>query len=506
MQPENQPQAPPTQPYFQNPAYEYDEQELDLREILNLLRVRWWVIALIFLLAVGAAFYVSTQVLTPIYRAETSLFVGKEDNRVGPINVGDLNLGQSLVTDYREIILSRLVAREVLDDLNLNMPITAFRSQVGVATVRDSRMFTISFESADPRQAMDVANALGSVIIDKAAEIIEIRNVQVIDAAELPMIPVKPNILLNIAIAGVLGLMLGVFLVFMLEYLDRTIKSDKDIERHLQIPLLAGIPVFKGEKRGKNGSNRKKKTAAAVETDEKSSPYGNGVFSKTLISLHDPKNPASEAFRALRTGIRYSSVDDPIKTVVVTSAGPMDGKSTVTVNLAVAMAQIGKRVLVIEADLRKPKLHHHFDLVNDMGLSDYIVGHSLLPQVIKPVKGIENLHVITSGPLPPHSSVILESQKMQHMLDSLQRSYDYIIIDTPPVGQITDAAILARYAQGTVLVLAAGETHIEMAKLAMKSLRQVNANMLGAVLTKISKKTTGAYYYRYHQYNEYYAD
>jgi polysaccharide biosynthesis transport protein len=437
---------------------------------------------------------------------------------VGPISVGDLNLGQSLVTDYREIILSRLVAYEVLNELNLSMPIDTFRKQVGVSTVRDSRMFTISFESADPEQAVSVANALGAVIIEKAEEIIEIRNVQVIDAAELPTDPIKPNIPLNIAISGVLGLVMGVFLVFMLEYMDRTIKTGKDIERHLQMPLLAGIPAFNGGKRGKitqkttilqrialapNGVDHISFTNGVDHITETN---GNDDSIRTLVSIHDPKAPASEAFRALRTSIRYSSVDDTVKTIVITSASPLEGKSTVTVNLAATLAQIGKRVLVLEADLRKPKVHTHFNIPNDKGLTDYIVGSCQLPEIIKPVSVIENLYAITSGPLPPSSSVILESQKMRQMINTLQESYDYIIIDTPPVAHITDAAIIARHAHGTLLVMASGETRIEMAKFAQHNLQQVGANILGAVLTKISKKTAGAYYYHYYQYNDYYSD
>ena len=220
-----------------------EEQEIDLKELLYMMRIRWWIIGLVFIMAVTASAYVSFQVLEPVYASRTSLFVGKEETNIGPVSLSDLNLGQSLVSDYREIIRSRLVAREAIEELNLDMPISSFQSRININTVSDARVFSIGFESTDPQLAADAANTLAAILIDKAAEIIEIDSVQVIDHAEVPINPIKPNKTMNLAIAGVLGIMLGVFLVFLLEYLDHTIKSEKDVEKYLGLPLLGGIPL-----------------------------------------------------------------------------------------------------------------------------------------------------------------------------------------------------------------------------------------------------------------------
>ncbi len=237
-----------------------DFEEIDLKELLHMLRIRWWMIVLSVVLAVGVSGVVSFRMLEPVYRAEATLFGGQESaGSIAGIDLGQFSLEQKLVVDYREIILSRLVAREVIEELDLDMSISGFQSRVAVNTVRESRLFRISFESANPALARDVANALSEAIIRKADDIMDVQNVQIIDRAELPVSPVRPNKRMNLAIAGVLGLMIGVFGVFLREYLDQTIKSAKDVERHLGLNVLGEIPEFSGEKRGVQNGRRTKK-------------------------------------------------------------------------------------------------------------------------------------------------------------------------------------------------------------------------------------------------------
>jgi len=345
-----------------------------------------------------------------------------------------------------------------------------------------------------------VANALGQAIIEKAKEIIDVQNVIVIDKAELPVNPVKPNKMLNIAIAALLGLMFGVFLVYFLELLDRTVKTDRDVEKYLALSTIGEIPLFEGEDRRsakgisklwKNFKKRKRKPDSTIT-------------SKSLISLIDPKAPASEAYRSLRTNIGYTSVDKQVKTIVVTSAGQEEGKSTTVVNLAISLAQVGKKVLVIDADLRKAKIHRYFSLPNDYGVTDILVSKYKVKDAIKKVEEVDNLFAICSGAVPPNPTELLESKKMADLLETVKKDYDIILIDTPPVGQLTDAAILGKNVDGVILVIASGETHIDLAKHAMSRLEKVDAKVLGSVITKINGAAGGAYYYRYYSYNHYY--
>ena len=196
------------------------------------------------------SFVVSFYFLKPVYKAETTLFVGKEGNKAGGIELGEIKLNDELVSDYRAIITSRLAAREVIDKLELDMSVESFQRQIEVTTASNSRLMKISCEDTDPQLAMNIANSLADFIIVKADEIMDVENVKIIDLAELPAKPIKPNKKMNLAIAAVLGVMLAVGLIFLMEYLDSTIKNKKDVARYLGINVIGEIPEFTGEERG----------------------------------------------------------------------------------------------------------------------------------------------------------------------------------------------------------------------------------------------------------------
>lgn len=477
------------------------QQELDLREILHLLMVKWWVIAIFFVLSVTITGIVSFTMLDPVYRAETSLFVGKEGDKIASLDLGEFNLNKNLVTDYRQLILSRLVSREVIDELGLDMTIETFQKKVNVTTIQDSRLFKISFESTDPKLAMDVANSLANVLIEKAVDIIQVKNVKVVDVAELPVKPIKPSKTKNVMVAAILGICIGAGVILVLEYLDYTIKSSNDVERHLKLNTVGEIPQFEGDKRSSGKGKGLKFGGKKVH--KRSNSKDENAVNPSLITICDPKSPASEAYRSLRTNIGYSGIDKQVKTIMVTSPGVAEGKSTTAANMAISLAQSGKKVLMMECDLRKPRVHRYFSLPNDIGLTDIIAKNCPLDKVVKNTKDIENLSVICSGSLPPNPTEILESKKLSDLMLQLKERYDMIIIDTPPVGQLTDGAILAGKSDGVILVAASGESNIEVTKRAKTALLQVNANIIGVVLTKISKNSSGSYY-KYYNYDKYY--
>ncbi|HEX2947235.1 MAG TPA: polysaccharide biosynthesis tyrosine autokinase [Clostridia bacterium] len=474
------------------------QREFDLREILRIISIRWWVILLFLIVSTAVTGFITFEVLEPVYVAETSLFVGKEDDNIASLDLSQLNLNKSLVTDYRQIILSRLVSREVIEEIGLDMPIGTFQQKVTVTPMQDSRLFKISFESTDPKLAMDVANALARVIIEKAQDIIEVKNIKVIDVAEMPAAPIKPNKVQNLTIAAILGILIGSGAVFLIEYTDYTVKDSKDVEKYLELITIGEIPMFAGEKRkGKrNKSVKKKKGRTGKENSS-----GN-ILSPNLITVIDPKAPASEAYRSLRTNIGYSGVDRQVKLIMVTSPGPAEGKSTTAANIAISMAQAGKKVLLMDGDLRKPRVHKYFSLANDVGLTDIIVNDFPLKFVIKTVNGIQNLEVILSGTLPPNPTEILESKKMADFITRVREEYEMIILDTPPVGQLTDGAIMASISDGVILVVASGESNIDMARRARAALERVNAKIIGTVLTKITGSSGGSYYH-YYNYDKY---
>ena len=221
-------------------------------------------------------------------------------------------------------------------------------------------------------------------------------------------------------------------------------------------------------------------------------------MSLNIITHTNRKSPVSEAYRTLRTNIQFSSIDKKVKTIVVTSADMSEGKTTTVANLAETFAQAGNRVIVIDADLRRPRVHKLFDLENKQGLTNVLAGQVELKQIIS-VAG-SDVHVMTSGPIPPNPSELLGSEKMKELVCVLSEHYDMVLFDAPPVNVVTDAVVLSTFVDGVVLAVASGRTDIEGGKRAMKSLQAVNANLLGAVMTMIPVSKKGYYGYQYYSY------
>lgn len=226
------------------------------------------------------------------------------------------------------------------------------------------------------------------------------------------------------------------------------------------------------------------------------------MTTKSLISLNDPKAPASEAYRMIRTNLEYTNIDQQNKIIAFTSPRMKDGKTTTVCNLAVILAHAGDKVLVIDCDLRKPRVHKIFNLPNEAGLTNIIVKNKQLEDVIQQPPGIENVEVITSGPLPPMPSELLSSKTMQEILATVKDQYDVILVDTPPVLSVADATIISRYAQGMILVIAFAKSTVDEVKTSKKALEKVQANVLGTVMTFAEQSKRGYYYNYYYDYTD----
>lgn len=452
-------------------------EEISLRELFFILRKWIRVIVSLFIIAVVVSGVVSYYVLKPEYQTFTTLMVGKpKDYQMeNKLEYSDLILNQKLVSTYGEIVKSRVVTDKVIENLGLDMSYNTFRNKVSVNLVKDTEIIKIQVNDNDPKLATDIANETAKVFMDSVKSIMRVENIQVIDMAQIPTSPIKPRPTLNMAIAGVLGLMAGVFLAFLMEFLDNTLKTPEDVEKHLSLPVLGAIPVV-------NDENSK------------------------LISLTNPKSPVTEAFRTLRTNIQFSSIDKEIKTIIVTSSSPTEGKSTIAANLASIVAQSDKKVLLIDCDFRKPRVHKNFGISNLQGVTNVLMGDSLLSDVIYKYDSLDNFHIITSGPIPPNPAELLGSKRMKNLLQSIKEEYDMIILDTPPVGLVTDSAVLSTIADGLIYVTAVGQTDIEVIKTAKELLDKVNANIIGVVLNKIPVEGKSYYKYHYYQYYDYYGD
>jgi capsular exopolysaccharide synthesis family protein len=318
------------------------------------------------------------------------------------------------------------------------------------------------------------------------------KNVRIIDDAIEPLFPVKPKKKLNLMLGVLIGLGLGVGLAFLKEYFDNTIKSHEEIER-MGFNILASIPQIQMDKYEKK-LERKLEKVGSIE--------GRKIESRLITHL-DPKSPVSEAYRTLRTNLQFSKVDRKLKSFLITSSGPKEGKSTTAANLAIALAQVGQKVVLVDADLRRPVVHSIFGMKKDEGVTNYLMDTIKYDQILKPTFN-ENLVVICSGVLPPNPSELLASKSMESLMERLTKDFDVVIFDSPPVIAVTDAAIMSTKVDGTILVVNSGQTNRDALTRCTTLLESVGTRPLGILLNGVNVEGMyGSYYYYY--YHHYYS-
>ncbi len=293
----------------------------------------------------------------------------------------------------------------------------------------------------------------------------------------------------NIVIAFLLSLGVGIGLAFLLDYLDDTLKSVEDVDRYIHLPALALIPSNRTERPRLKG-----KSSAPADAGE----------STALALIDDARSPIAEAYRHLRTSLLLSSAGQPPKTILVTSSQPSEGKTTTAVNTAVMLAQTGAEVLIIDCDLRRPRLHAHFRVPNAGGVTNYLSGDSDLDALLQPYDKLPNLKLLTSGPVPPNPAELLGSDEMRKLLGTVSDRFTHIIIDSPPAISFTDASILSTMVDGVMLVVHGGRSSRAIVRRAKQQLMDVGANIFGIVLNNVKLEATNYYYAGY--YSGYYTN
>jgi len=326
----------------------------------------------------------------------------------------------------------------------------------------------------------------------KIQEAAQAKNVHIIDEAIEPLYPVKPKKKLNVLLGILIGLGLGVGIAFMIEYFDNSVKTPEELEQ-MGFSVLTSIPRIEMDKVKKKFekkyANMGQHEAQRIEA--------------RLITHLDPKSPVAEAYRSLRTNLQFSKVDHKLRTILVTSAGPKEGKSTSATNLAIALSQAGQKVVLVDADLRRPVVHSIFGISKEEGLTNYLMEAIPYEKLIKDTF-LDNMKIITSGVLPPNPSELLASKKMENMLDRLKNDFEMVVIDSPPVIAVTDAAILSTKVDGTILVVASGQTNKDALARAKTQLESVDSVLLGTLLNGVNVEGMyGSYYYYY--YHHYYS-
>jgi len=301
-------------------------------------------------------------------------------------------------------------------------------------------------------------------------------NVSVQDQAEIPLVPVKPKKLFNIGLALFVGLFGGIGLAFLYEYLDDTVKTNDDVARLIKRPFLGSVPDIL------------KMTGRMTD------------FDRDRLVHCKPKDPVAEAYRAIRTSILFSSTEEhPLNCIVVTSPGPQEGKTTTLCNLGISMAQNNKKVLLVDADMRKPRLHNTFGVENKEGLSNFLSCQSGFDGIVQKTD-IEGLSLIGGGPNPPNPSELLSSKKMQEFINLARQRFDIIFFDTPPIAVVTDAAVLAHNADGVIVVIESHKTSKKVIPRIFHLLEEAKNNIIGVILNKVTISKGSPYYYYYSHY------
>jgi capsular exopolysaccharide synthesis family protein len=326
---------------------------------------------------------------------------------------------------------------------------------------------------------------------------------EVIDTAVTPVIPIAPNRTRNMLLASVVGLIMGVGTVVVIKYLDKSVYSPEDAEK-FGFSLLATIPIIESFSETVTKSVKRSKVSDGPDEDYRK-------IAAHLVTHFDAKSSVSEAYRSLRTSILFSPMESRFKgqsagakTILVTSSAPREGKSTTIANLAITMAQTGNRVLLIDADLRRPMLHSIFGLSKEPGITNHLIGRSKIEEIIKQTS-IPNLDIITSGTIPPNPSELVGTPQMKTFLDAARSNYDIILLDSPPVIAVTDAQIISKLTDGVLLVLSSGVTNRDLVARTIENVTRLNGHIIGLVLNNFDTRNSYGSYYRYYRYDHYYS-
>lgn len=516
---------------------------MELIDYIRPLRKWWWLILAAVALATFAAYFATRQQL-PVYTTRTTVMVGNAIDNPNPSGY-EFYLTQQLANTYADIAQRDNVRLAVQESLNLEW-VPAYSARV----VPNTQLVEITVTDTDPGRAQAVANSivqqltnlspggqgtedqarrsfiqeqltqLESNIRETQAELVRrqdelatlfsarqiadaqtaisglqnklaslqanysallgnttegaLNAINVIEPAAKPTQPIGPNRLATILTAAVIGLLLAGAAAYLLEYLDDTLKNPDDVSKTLGVTTLGAVPRMESVAPG---------SELAIVTNSQSS--------------------AAEAYRVLRTNLQFAAVDRPLRTLLITSPAPSEGKSMTIGNLSAAMAQAGQRVIVVDTDLHRPRLHKVFALRNNIGVTTALLQENPNIDGLLQETSLPGLQVLTSGPLPPNPAELLGSQRMAALIDILKEQADLVLFDSPPVTALSDTAILATQTDGVLLVVDAGTTRRELARRALEALNRVHAHVVGVLLNRMPLQGDSAYYYYYYHYGDY---
>lgn len=456
---------------------------MSLRELLRVVSNRWLSVVSMLAIGVGAAIAVIAST-TPLFTASTTLYIAVQSSAGSATELGQgSSAAQAKTRSYPQVVSSEAVLGPVIEKLHLHETASELAQRVSASAAQNSVLIDISVVDPDPRAAARIADAIGASFRSLITNGLEkpiaggqsLVRVETIQPAVIPGTPSAPQPSVAIALGVFGGVIGGIALALSRQAVDTRVRGKTDIEAVTSAAVLGEIR-FDGE-----------------------------AELRPLIVHADPRSPLAESYRALRTSLLFVGLDGHRKSLVLTSAMPNEGKTTTVANLAIALAESGASVALVDADLRRSRLASTMGVEGAVGLADLLIGQAEIGDVAQPW-GEGSLVFIPAGQVPPNPSEMLGSEAMRALVADLEQSYDYVLFDTPPLLPVTDAAVLSKLTGGAIVVSAQGRTRQPQLARAIADLESLGARVLGTVLTMAQHKGPAPYGYGYGQHYGYGAD
>ncbi|MBM7231145.1 polysaccharide biosynthesis tyrosine autokinase [Dietzia cinnamea] len=452
---------------------------MDLRDLLSVLRARWIVIVAATL--IGGLLALGMSLLTPpSYQAKVQFYVTVAGgDSAAAAYQGSLG-AQQRVQSYAALVKSTDITQQVLDAAGADLTPSQVAGQTTATADAKTVLLNVAVTDSDPQRALQLAEGF-SEVLPEAINRLEtpdgggpaLAKLTVVNPPALPTSPIAPKTEQNVAIGLVLGLLAGIGVALLINAFDRRVKSSEQLESIAKKPVVGSIPFRKAEDKEPGAEH--------------------------IVPFREGHSPAAEAFRRLRTNLQFLNVDNPPRVFVLTSSVATEGKSETAINLSLALAESGNRVLLIEADLRRPLVVSYMSMPDKVGLTSILSGQAEFADVVQETRH-DGVDLLACGPLPPNPSELLASDMARHLIDELRSKYDYVIIDSPPLLPLTDGALLARITDGALLVVRSLRTTADQVAQAVDNLAKADATLLGvvAVANKPVKKGSAGYYDSYY--------
>lgn len=436
-------------------------ENIEFKRMLDILNNKKRIIALILILFIALGYLYSYYYVVPEYKSTSTLLLIPNDDET--VTSSDLTLNSGLISTYGNIAKNSKVLKQVINNLNLNIQEGQLLSKIEINIIKDTHIMEISVSDTDPQMATNITKELSNVFLNEIKQIYNLNNIGIVDEAQLPDTPYNINHIKDMFVFVCMGIVVSFAYIVIIYLFDNTIKKEEDIEEYIKIKSLGSVPI----------------------NNDKSE----------IINRENTKTYITESINTIRTNILYMNSTKNAKTILITSCMPREGKSWISTNIAVSFAETNKKVLLVDADMRKGRINKIFKVDNRAGLSNYLFNMNsdvekdvyLAKEYIKETK-IPNLHILTNGTIPPNPSELLASSNMKELLAILKSIYDIIIIDAPPCKLVSDSIVLSTIVDSSVIVTNSGNTKISDLKEIKKSINIVGGKIIGAIVNKAKIK------------------